>query len=111
MDSFDLYIMIYYSLDHYWDKHGGDDLGNFLSGMNPFLFQGEGSAVPDIYVKYKRFLNNREITIENSYDVACEYIACLGEKYIFEAFEWVERNKWEEKCRKYVTKKSSENTD
>ena len=110
MEGFDLYILIFYTLDFYWDKHSGEDLGNFLSGMNPFLFIGEGSAVPDIYINYQRFLNGREITIENSYEIACEYIKFLDRNYITEAFEWVDGKKWEEKCRKYVSDKT-ENHD
>ena len=74
MKEFDLYKMIFYALDYYWDEYKGEELGLFLSGMNPFLFLGEGSAVPDIYPAYKKFLNGREITVEGSYDVAREYI-------------------------------------
>ena len=106
MSGFDLFILIFYALDHYWDKHGGAELGNFLSGMNPFLFLGEGSAVPDVYDKYEKFLSGRDVTLENSYQIACEYIGYLGEEYISDAFSWVEKDKWNEKCKKYLSEKA-----
>ncbi|MBQ3334659.1 MAG: hypothetical protein IJG85_03580 [Eubacteriaceae bacterium] len=100
MTEFELYIMIFQALDHYWDKHQGEALGMFLSGMNPFLFQGEGSAVPDYYISYQRFIGGRTITVRNSFDLAMAYIKDLDKDYITEAFAWVERDAWMEKAMK-----------
>ena len=102
MNEFDLYKMIFFTLDHYWDEHKGEKLGLFLSGMNPFLFLGEGSAVPDIYPAYQNYLSGRAITLENSYDIACGYIKHLGEDDIAEAFAWVDKDRWIKKCKEYM---------
>ena len=102
MTEFELYIMIFQTLDHYWDEHQGKELGMFLSGMNPFLFHGEGSAVPDYYVKYQRLIGGRTISAQNSFDLAAEYIKYLDKDYITEAFAWVERDAWMKKVNKLL---------
>ena len=102
MKAFELFTMIYYVLDAYWDDHKSEELGQFLSGMNPFLFKGEGSAIPYIYTEFCDFLNGREIKIENSFELATEYIDELAEPYIREAFKWISKEKWLESCKDYV---------
>lgn len=104
MTEFELYIMIFYTLDYYWDEHKGEELGLFLSGMNPFLFEGEGSAVPDYYSNYQEIIDGRYITIENSFDLANEYISKLNKDYIAEAFSWVKKNEWMGKCEQLLAK-------
>ena len=98
MSKFELFIMIFYTLDYYWDQHQGNELGMFLSGMNPFLFKGEGSAVPDIYEDYCAFLKDNKISVDNSYKIALDYIHFLGKDYIEDAFAWVDEESWKEKC-------------
>ena len=105
MTEYDLFIMIFYTLDYYWDKHKGYDLGQFLSGMNPFWFDDEGSAVPYIYTEYCEFINGRTITLDNSFEVAKEYIANLNEDYISEAFAWVEETEWNKRCERFMNEK------
>jgi len=46
--------MLYYALDNVWEKNKDDNLGEFCSNMNPFLFKGEGSADPTIYSHFKK---------------------------------------------------------
>ena len=52
MTQFDLFSMVFLTLDHYWDEHKGEELGQFLSSMNPFLLEGEGSAVPNVFADF-----------------------------------------------------------
>ncbi len=102
MDRFDLFSMIFLTMDHYWDEHKGEQLGQFLSSMNPFLFEGEGSAVPDVYTEFCGFLGNRDITMDNSYQIAVEYVDSFGEQYVKDAFIWIGEDKWIIKCMKYL---------
>lgn len=102
MDCFDLFVMIFLTMDHYWDEHKGEQLGQFLSSMNPFLFEGEGSAVPDVYTEFCDFLGDREITVDNSYQIAVEYVDRFGEHYVKNAFIWIDEDKWIKKCTKYL---------
>lgn len=105
MSEYDSFIIIFFTLDCYWDEHKEYDLGQFLSGMNPFWFGDVGSAVPYIYTEYCKFINDRTITLDNSFEVAKEYITSLNEEYISKAFSWVEEVEWNKCCEKYINKK------
>ena len=35
MNRFELFTMIFYVLDYYWDQNQGEELGMFLSDMSP----------------------------------------------------------------------------
>lgn len=48
MSRWDIFVMIFFYLDAYWDDHQTEELGNICSSMNPFLFMGIGSADPAI---------------------------------------------------------------
>ena len=102
MTQFDLFSMIFLTLDHYWDENKGEELGQFLSSMNPFLFEGEGSVVPDVFTDFCKNVGGREITIDNSYQIACEYVDCIGIESVKEAFSWIDDGTWMKKCRKYL---------
>ena len=103
MNKFELFTMIFFVLDGYWDEHKGDDLGQFLSSMNPFLFEDIGSAVPDIYNDFCKMLGNRSITIDNSFGIAKEYISSISADYISDAFEWIDEEKWKASCNEYLS--------
>ncbi len=102
MNSFELFTMVFFTLDAYWDENKGEELGNFLSGMNPFLFEGEGSAISNIYSDFCAFLGNRIITKDNSFDIAREYVSSLDKDYVLVAFEWIDKKKWEDSCEEYL---------
>lgn len=103
MNSFELFTMIFFTLDAYWDEHKGEDLGQFLSSMNPFLFEDIGSAVSNIYYDYCNWLGGRSITIDNSYMLAKEYVDKLNKGYIEEAFGWIDSEGWAESCMRYLS--------
>ena len=42
MKQFELFTMIFYVLDYYWDQNQEEELGNFLSDMSPFTFADIG---------------------------------------------------------------------
>lgn len=102
MNSFELFTMVFFTLDAYWDEHKGEELGNFLSGMNPFLFEGIGSAISSVYIDFCGFLNERTITRENSFEIAKEYVLSLDKDYIVNAFEWIDKKKWDDSCKEYL---------
>ncbi|MEE3485503.1 MAG: hypothetical protein VZQ98_14430 [Bacteroidales bacterium] len=102
MKRFDLYCMIFLTMDHYWDIHKGERLGQFLSSMNPYLFEGEGSAVPEYYRRFCKMVDDREIELDESYRLANVYIECIGDGFVKEAFGWVDEETWIRKCEKYL---------
>ena len=74
---------------------------SFLSDMNPFLFDDIGSAVPSVYAKYS-LLVNEEISIDNSFSIACKYVESLGLQAVTDAFACVCEDDWKARCVKYM---------
>ena len=103
MNRFELFTMVFFVLDGYWDEHKNDELGEFLSSMNPFLFEDIGSAVPDIYSDFCKFIGDRNITLENSFDIAKEYINGIGVGCVLDAFRWIDEQKWKSSCEEYLS--------
>ena len=93
MNQFELFCMIFYVLDAAWDETKDPELGNFLSGANPFLFSDIGSADPSVF---RRFCETTEITIpiENSYVTARDYIASLKSDALTRAFSTIDEKEW-----------------
>lgn len=102
MNKFELFTMIYYALNHYWKENKSEELTSFLSDMNPFLFDDIGSAIPSVYDEYC-LLVNEDIAIENSFNIAGEYIKSLGLQAVTDAFRWVQEDDWKAQCVKYMS--------
>ena len=102
MTKYELFVMIYYALDAYYEENVSEELNNFLSDMCPFTFADEGSADPAIYAEFCDFIKVEEIEIENSYELACKYIEWINQPYVTRAFEWVTKEDWNKKSRQYI---------
>ena len=102
MNRFELFTMIFYVLDYYWDQKQGEELGMFLSGMSPFTFADAGSADPAVYDEFCDFIKVDRIEIENSFELACKYIEWINNPYVTTAFEWVTQEEWNKKSQKYM---------
>lgn len=102
MDKFELYCMFFLALDADWDDTQDEELGKFLSDANPFLFEGNVSAVRKVYEEFCSFVGDREISIENSFDIAKEYVAFLSNDAVSESFELLEKKQWEDALKEYL---------
>lgn len=89
MNQFELFTMIFYVLDYYWDQNGGEELGMFLSDMSPFTFDAIGSANPAVYEEFCDFIKVDEIEVINSYELACKYVDWVNNLHVKTAFAWV----------------------
>ena len=52
MTRYELFTMIYYVLDYYWDQNQGEELGNYLSHMSPQLLNGLPKKIGLTNVKF-----------------------------------------------------------
>ena len=102
MTNFELFTMIFYVLDYYWDQNPGEELGIFLSDMSPFTFADIGSADSAVYAEFCDFIKVEKIEMENSFELASKYISWINNPYVTPAFEWVTKEEWNEKTRKYM---------
>ena len=102
MKKFELFVMIYYTLDAYYGENVSEESNNFLSDMCPFTFADEGSADPAVYAEFCDFIKVEEIEIENSFELACKYIEWINLPYVTTAFEWVAKEEWIVKSQRYI---------
>ena len=102
MTKYELFTMIFYVLDYYWDQNQVEKLGEFLSDMSPFSFTDIGSADPAVYSEFCDFTKVDKIDLENSYELACKYVEWIGNSYVTTAFEWVTKEEWNEKSKEYI---------
>ena len=93
MTPFDLYCAIYYALDAAWDETHNEQLGEFLSSANPFLFTGTNSAVPAVYTQFCQIVTV-PITPDDSYALAHSYIQTLNQPFLTTAFSAVTPKEW-----------------
>lgn len=95
--------MIYYALDAVWEDNKSVELGNYLSGANPFLFDDVGSADPAIYNAYCKMVSGG-ISVENSYDIAKRYVESLNNKELCSAFMTISKSEWYDCLKEYLSK-------
>ena len=96
MTQFELFCAVFYALDAVWEKTGGkefresgfkddsiqnEDLRLFLSDANPFLWADLNSADPAMFPEFCNIIQQEEISIEDSYNIAAEYINALPYYY------------------------------
>ncbi len=85
MDNYEIFKLFFEALDSVWDTEKDEDLGNFLSSMNPYLFKDKGSAVPWIYEKFKKeFIKKYEnekvkLNYEDAYNFCNDVISAIEE--------------------------------
>lgn len=98
MNSFEVYIYFYYALDYIFDLTKSDALGDYLSGANPFLFEGCGSADPAIYdefeKEFKNEFNTEKIDKQTAYNWLNKYLDILGNRAVKKAFKKITLQMW-----------------
>lgn len=103
MNEFELFTLIYFALDAFYGTEIDDIfIHTVLSDMNPFVWTDEGSADPAMYSEYKEFLNGREISIDNSFEIAREYLKTIDYADVTPALKDVTEEKWLAVCKKYL---------
>ena len=102
MSRFELFTMIFYALDASWDDMHNEELGQFLSDANPFLFEDAGSADPAVFTLFCQGLPE-QIDVSDSYDMASAYIKSLDNIAIKNAWEKIDPHEWEEGVCRYLS--------
>ena len=102
MNSFELFCLIFYALDSVWDTSKNEELGNYLSNANPFLFKDIGSANPDVYEHFKKIIPG-QISLEDSFDLAVRYTETLESRSISKALQSIGNSRWVEGAKAYLS--------
>ena len=103
MNKFELFTMIYFWLDNYYENTTDDMILNQLSEMNPFLWKDIGSADPAVYNEFCTFLGEREISVENSLSIAKDYVKTIDYVDVTAAFENIDPEEWIHGCKDYLS--------
>ncbi len=74
MTTYELFTFLFSELDVQWEKCRDSDLGHFLSEMNPYLYEEEGSADPAIYEDFKIFFQNKKIEFDYGFKSIQDYL-------------------------------------
>ncbi len=98
MRAYTIFVQFFYALDYIFDKTNSKELGNYLSGANPFLFKGENSADPSIYDQFeKAYIKEygvNKINPEEAYLWLTKYVINLKNDNIKKAFEQISLDMW-----------------
>jgi len=98
MNVYKSFIYMFYALDAIYDESPSDELGDYLSGLNPFWFNDEGSADPAEYEEFKEsyintFGEKKPATIE-IYKFCKKYLEKNAPQKAIEAFNQIEKSDW-----------------
>ncbi len=93
MTQFELFCMIYYVLDAYYDQNKNDALRLYLSDANPFIYEDSGSADPAVFTEFCSIVN-KPIDYRNSYTMAKYYIEHLNKPALYDSFLSISESDW-----------------
>lgn len=102
MTKFELFCMLYYVIDAYYDQNKNEVLRQFLSDANPFLFEDSGSADPAVFEEFSTCVKE-PITTENSYTIALNYLNNLNKMELLKAFTSIDETDWLDGLESYLS--------
>lgn len=98
MNIYKSFVYMFYALDAIYDESPNEELGNYLSGLNPFLFDDEGSADPAEYEEFKQaymsHFADKEPATSEIHSFCREYLSKNGPEKALEAFDEFEKDDW-----------------
>ena len=101
MNRYEIFIMMFFCLDAYWDDNKTDSLGDLCSDLNPFLFKGIGSADPAYWAEFCKLYPEKQYSISEGYTTAKEYVKRLDNAEATKAMNFYSLEKWEKAYNKY----------
>lgn len=104
MNDFELFTMVFYAVDSYYEDNPSNELGAFLGMMSPFTFKEMDSADSAIFSDFQKFINKRTISIDNSLELAIEYAKTVTYCDISLAFQDITKEQWRAACEDYLSR-------
>ncbi len=100
-----LFIAMYRALDCLYDETQREDLGNYLSEANPYLFTDRKSADPAVFAAFSHYFDsiyaNDEVTVEEAYTFVRKYLNSEHLSYygnFAPIFDDISLEEWKELC-------------
>lgn len=100
-----LFIAMYRALDCLYDETPIEDLGNYLSEANPYLFTDRKSADPAVFTAFSQYFDslyaNDDVTVEEGYTFVRKYLNSDHLSYygdFIPIFDDISLEEWTELC-------------
>ena len=98
MYEYKTFVFMFYALDAVYDESKDEILGDYLSGLNPFLFEEEGSADPAEFEEFKKayisFFGKKIPDSQEAHSFCKNYLEKYAKEVIVKAFEKIEVEDW-----------------
>lgn len=102
MNSFEAFCLMFYALDNQRHKSKNDELVQYLSDLNPFLWGTTASADPCEYKEFNEAFPDKSEKDNYYYDFIKEYLLKVGIREVTEAFSRVTESDWIRAAEKYL---------
>ena len=100
MNTFEFFSLIFLVLNNEWQDCKDEDLGQFLSEMNPYFWQTEDSADPAVYSEFKEFMKDKSIGEDYGYSLVNDYLDTIYYfKNLRKFFSVIDKEYWIESAR------------
>jgi hypothetical protein len=75
MNNFELFTMMFFTLDLQFKNNKSDEnLANYLSSLNPFLWEECTSADPAYYTEFQEFMSDKKIGDDYGYSLVLSFL-------------------------------------
>lgn len=104
MNNFEFFSLIFLLLNKQWEINHDETLGNFLSEMNPYLWEDEISADHAVYAEFLDFMNNKTIGSDYGYCLVNDYLDSISYyKNIKRFLDEIDEKSWIESAEKLLS--------
>jgi len=106
MNNFELFTMMFFTLDIQYKKYNdNEDLANYLSSLNPFLWNDCRSADPAYFSEFEEFMKGKTINDDYGYSLALDFLRLNKySKGMDKYFLMTPLEKYVEGAKKYLSK-------
>lgn len=109
MTIFQLFCLMYKAFDTV-ENHADFSFEDFLSDMDPYIWNDEGSADPAEYEEFFAFMKDKTIGDDFGYSLVTAYISCIERCYVdrpLTDYFAVSKQKWIDMAKEYLSLKPS----
>ena len=95
MTAKNIYVAMYRALDCLYDEDPFEELGEFLSEANPYLFQDRHAADPAIQKEFDEFVRG-DLNMADAYECVKQYLA--KKTQFHDTFSDITLEEWTDLC-------------
>lgn len=115
MNAFELFTMMYFVFDGIYDDlleekknlpsdKWQDDLGLYVSELNPFAWEDCSSADPAYFLEFYEFIKDKDFGDDFGYSLVCRYLETEKQYHnVLNIFKSYDKKDWIEACKDYLS--------